>query len=236
MTTYYKATRPDGFSFNGIPPVSYTRKDGTPRTSVIRPAPYGGEPRLCGPGVLHVADTPTGTLLGGSWPCRLFEVEPVGEPLGREGHMFGFAGLRIVREVEAWRALGPQGREVAALIARAGVLTPAEAQQLAAAGIVAAWAAARAAARDGARAAARIAASRAAAWDAAWAAAARAAAWTTAARAAAARDAAWDAARALVTRDLIGQHGYTQDHYDTLTRPWRQVIGPIHPDDDRRRA
>ena len=43
---------------------------------------------------------------------------------------------------------------------------------------------------------------------------------------AAARDAAWDAARALVVRDLI-----TTDQYDTLTRTWREVIGPIHPDD-----
>ena len=46
----------------------------------------------------------------------------------------------------------------------------------------------------------------------------------------AARDAAWDAARgaagALVARDLIGT-----GHYDTLTTPWRTVIGPIHPDD-----
>lgn len=50
----------------------------------------------------------------------------------------------------------------------------------------------------------------------------------------AARDAAWDAARAaardaaigLVVHDLI-----STDHYNTLTRPWRTVIGPIHPDD-----
>ena len=47
----------------------------------------------------------------------------------------------------------------------------------------------------------------------------------------AARVAARDAARALVVRDLIGQHGLTQAHYDTLTLPWRTVIGPIHPDD-----
>ena len=68
-----------------------------------------------------------------------------------------------------------------------------------------------------------------AAWDAAWG-AARGAAWD------AARDAAWDAALgaavALVSRDLIGQHGFTQTHYDTLTGPWRKVIGPVHPDDE----
>ena len=43
--------------------------------------------------------------------------------------------------------------------------------------------------------------------------------------------AASDAALALVVRDLIGQHGFTQAHYDTFTLPWRTVIGPIHPDD-----
>ena len=46
----------------------------------------------------------------------------------------------------------------------------------------------------------------------------------------AALDDAWDAVRdaagALVVRDLIAT-----DHYDILTRPWREVIGPIHPDD-----
>jgi hypothetical protein len=39
------------------------------------------------------------------------------------------------------------------------------------------------------------------------------------------------ALRALVLRDLIGQYGYRQWHYDTHTRPWRNVIGPVHPDD-----
>jgi len=36
---------------------------------------------------------------------------------------------------------------------------------------------------------------------------------------------------ALCVRDLIGQHGFTQTHYDTLTRPWASTIGPVHPDD-----
>ena len=40
-------------------------------------------------------------------------------------------------------------------------------------------------------------------------------------------------ARALNARHLIGaQHGWTQEAYDTITRPWRSVIGPIHPDDE----
>ena len=47
----------------------------------------------------------------------------------------------------------------------------------------------------------------------------------------AARDAAGAAAGALVVRDLIGQHGFTQEHYDLLTAPWATVIGRVHPDD-----
>ena len=93
---------------------------------------------------------------------------------------------------------GPQWEAIVALVRRAAVITPDEANRLHAAED-AAWDAAR----DAARAAAR---------DAAWY---------------AAGDAAW----ALVVRDLIGQHGFTQEHYDTLTRPWATVIGPVHPDD-----
>jgi hypothetical protein len=132
----------------------------------------------------------------------------------------------VVEEVDPAIRFGPQGPHVVALIARARVLTTGEAERLAAASVaardaarVAAWAAAWVAARVAASVAARDAARVAA--GAAARAAARAAAW----------DAAWDAAWALVVRDLIGQHGLTQDHYDTLTRPWRTVIGPIHPDD-----
>jgi hypothetical protein len=74
-----------------------------------------------------------------------------------------------------------------------------------------------------------LAAARDAAWDAAGA-AAGAAAWD-AARAATIGAAAGAAARAAATRDLIDQYGFTQEHYDLLTRPWRTVVGPLHPDD-----
>jgi len=99
----------------------------------------------------------------------------------------------------------------------------------------AAWDAARDAARDAVWDAARDAvwsAAGSAVWDAARD-AARDAAWDAARDAAwgAARDAVWDAVWGAVTRDLIGQYGYTQDHYDTLTRPWREALGRLHPDD-----
>ena len=118
-------------------------------------------------------------------------------------------------EPPAHAVFGPQGVHVAALIDLAGRLTPDETSALAAALAAArdaAWGAAWDAVWDAAGDAARGAVLDAA-WDAAW-------------------DAVWDAAGALVVRDLI-----TTDHYDTLTRAWRTVIGPIHPEDpDIRRA
>ena len=107
---------------------------------------------------------------------------------------------------------GPQWQPIVVLVRRAAILTSAEAKALDAAR-TAALDAALDAARDAARAATRAATR--AAWDAARA---------------AARDAALDAARALVARDQVGDT-FTQAHYDTLTRPWATVIGPVHPDD-----
>ena len=135
------------------------------------------------------------------------------------------AGVEIT-DADLADTYGPQWEAIVALVRRAAVLTADEGRDLAAA-----WVAAGDAAREAAREAARDAAW-AAAWDAARVAAGNAA-WVAAGNAAwdAARFAAWDAARALVVRDLIGQHGFTQEHYDTLTGPWRKVIGPVHPDD-----
>ena len=121
---------------------------------------------------------------------------------------------------------GPQWEQVCALVLRAERLTPDEAERS-----DAAWGAAWDAASDAAWYAA-LGAARGAAWDAALD-----AAWEAASGAAwgATLDAAWDAAsgaaRALVVRDLISPNGFTQAHYDLLTRPWREVIGPVHPDD-----
>ena len=110
---------------------------------------------------------------------------------------------------------GPQTTQIEALLDRARNLTDKEAQELQAAWDADrnAWYSARAA-RGAAWAAARDAA-----WDAAEDAqyAAESAAW-------AARY-AWDAVLALVVRDLIGQNGFTQKHYDTLVAPWETVMG-----------
>lgn len=39
------------------------------------------------------------------------------------------------------------------------------------------------------------------------------------------------AVNALSLRDMLGQHGFTTDHYQVLIEPWSRAIGPVHPDD-----
>ena len=143
-----------------------------------------------------------------------------------------------ITETELAGVFGPQWEQICALVLRAARLTPDEAERLAAAWD-AAWDAAWVAAWDAAWAAWDAGDAGDAGWDAAWAAAGPAwdaawaawVAWDAGDAGDAARDAARDAAGALVVRDLIGQHDLTQEHYDRLTRPWREVIGSVHPDD-----
>ena len=227
--TYYKATRIDGTSFHDA-------KTAWAVGETVKIESRDRRKTLCGRGILHAADAPAETLVGGSWPCRLFEVE--GEPVEQEDHKFGFHELTVVRELPAWQALGPNGEAVAALIERAATITPEQAERLRAARN-AAWYAAVDAARRAAWNAA-VDAAWGAAWGAAWHAArsaARRAAWNAARDAArhaarhaawhaardaawyAAVDAAWDAALALVVRDLI-----TPEQFDVLYGPWASVM------------
>src|SRR5574343_402440 len=154
--TYFKVTRPDATSFY----------DKTTKWEVGATVSVPEDQRrsvLCWASLLHAADVPAETLVGGKWPCRLFKVEgtPVAGPTEDHPHKLGFHRLTVEEELPAWQALGPNGQEVAALIDRAGRLTADEARELYAARYAAryaAWDAARYAARDAARDAA---------WDAA---------------------------------------------------------------------
>jgi hypothetical protein len=120
---------------------------------------------------------------------------------------------------------GPQGEYVAALVERGGCLTRAEERRLDRAWSAQnpkAWNAAREAARsvtedDDVRRPAAYAA-----WVDAWR-ALDLGGWAEAGAA---------AAVALAVRDLVGYGDFTWADYDLLTGPWRQVIGPIHPDDE----
>jgi len=232
---FYKATRPDGTDFyTGTVDYAAALASGEPLPELP------GDVAFPGPGWYHLATVPT-ECVGMGWPCRLFEVQPVGSVHTDTDHphKIGTTSVRVLREVGAHLALGPQGEQVAALIGRCRSLTGDDLDRLYAA-LDAALVAARVAAWDAAWDAARIAV-RVAAQDTAWVAARDAARVSdrvaarvsdrVAARASA-RDAARDAALGLLCRDLIGQHpGWDQDAYDLLTGPWRDVIGPIHPDD-----
>jgi len=216
---YFKATRPDGTDF----------ATGTTRPVMGEWMPrIEGRIELCKRGY-HVSDAPAETLIGGSWPCRLFEVE-IAEDVPAEyidGHKRVVHTYRPIRELPAWQALGPNGESVAALIDRARTLTPEEAERVNAARVAAGTAAVNAA-WDSAGTAARVAAGTAAvnaAWYAAWYAAGT---WEAAVTAAwdAALGAAWDAARdavlALVVRDLI-----TPEQFETLYGPWASVMEEV---------
>ena len=140
-TTYYKAVRPDGTSFYD-PDFRWVPESGLIEGVVVtHPAPHDANPS----GWLSVATVPT-DCTGMGWPCRLLAVEPVEgnpvtAPLDDLPHKRAASAWRVVRELPATDALGPQGVEVAAIIERASRLTPDEVRRLSAA-----WTAARAAA------------------------------------------------------------------------------------------
>ncbi len=219
MNPYYKATRPDGRDFHSGT-VDYAAALAFGET--IR-HPAAARVRNDAGTYLSVSVEPA-DCTGFSWPCRLFRVELVGRAIKADDlpNKRCVSALRVVEELPAWQALGPNGEAVVAFIERCRTLTREQARKLAAA---------RAAARDAARAAARAAAwaaARAAAWAAAWDAAraaaldaaldaARAAAWAAAWDAArdAALDAARDAARAILVRDRIAP-----EQYAILVRPF----------------
>jgi hypothetical protein len=254
--TYYKATRPDGTDFHtGTVDYGSALLTGDP---LVHPT-AGSEDFARDDATFYfsVATVPT-DCTGMSWPCRLFEVEPIGETWQPDvrglPNKVACLSLRVVRELDAVDAFGPQGAQLRDLIGQAANVTKSQARELAAARVaarvaagVAAWVAAGVAARVAAWVAARDAAwvaagvaAGVAARDAAWVAAgvaagvaARDAAWDAAGVAAgvAAWDAAWDAARSLNVRDLISETGFTKAHYDLLTGPWASVMGKVHPND-----
>ncbi len=214
--TYYKATRPDGTDFySGTIDYAAALASGDVITHPVGDITQGAESYLS---VATVATDCTGM----HWPCRLFVVEPVGDvkhPASSDlPNKAACAAVRVVAELPAHEALGPQGEHIAALVTRCRALTLDELNRLSAARDAArdaAWDAARGAAWGAAWDAARDAA-----WDAAWD-AARDAAWD------AARGAAWGAALGLAARDLI-----TTEQYRLLVGPWASVCGWPHPNDE----
>ena len=254
-TTYYKAVRPDGTDFH-TGETRWAPPEGREAPWIVyHPSGLQEVPSTHPRDYLSAATAPT-ACSGMAWPCRLLQVRPVeGYPVATPDrkkfpNRVVATAWEVVAELDPRLALGPQADQLLALFDTAERLTGDNLRELAAAldaAGYAARAAARAAARDAARAAALDAsldAARNAARNATWNAARYAAG--NAARAAAydaARDVVWDvsgnvvydaawaaaydAAEALVVRDRL-----PQEHYDTLTRPWRTAVGALHPEDD----
>ncbi len=233
--TYFKAVRPDGTDFySGT--VQWAPESGDIPTEglvVAHPTSTAWEKdhstHLC-------ASAAPADCAGFDWPCRLLALEPVSEVHRHAGSKRSALSWRVVRELPAVEALGPQGAAVVALVDGLGRLDAAEIAARAAALVaaeLATWDAARAVTWAAARAA-TWAAARAAAREAAWYAArdaareaAREAARDAAREAArdAAREAARDAAAALVAWDLLDP-GYR----DILTAPIRSALPDLWAD------
>ena len=148
METYYKAVRPDGTDF-------YSGRVLWDRLGEIVEHPNPGSPgEHDARGYLSVSVSPT-DCTGMRWPCRLFVVEPVEDvpvweptpslPSKRASHAW-----RVVRELPAYEALGPNGAEVAAFLDLLPTLTRAQGGAARVAAGDAAWTAAGDAAWDAA--------------------------------------------------------------------------------------
>jgi len=181
MTTYYKAVRPDGMDFfsgqvRWLPPAG----EPLPEGGLIVRHPTATTPSFGDDAADYLSvSTEPANCTGMQWPCRLALVEAADAAVWTPNATAlpdkrAAVAWLVTAEVDAWQALGPQGREVAAIIDRARMLTTDELRQLDAARD-AAWGAAWDAARN-------------AAWGVPWC-----AAW----------DAARDAALATLVRDLI---------------------------------
>lgn len=124
MGIFYKAVQQNGRDFYSGR-VDYASLCGTGETLPVLPkviGHYGFDgPQCCTGDVYHASVAKADTLIGGSWPCRLFEVE--GEPVAEEGTKRGFYALKVVRELPAHEALGPNGVALLALFAEIESLT-----------------------------------------------------------------------------------------------------------------
>ena len=149
MTTYYKAVHPDGMDFfsgkvRWLPPAG----EPLPEGGLIVRHPTATTPSFGEAAAYYLSvSTEPANCTGMQWPCRLALVEAVDtavwtpDATALPDKRAAVAWL-VTAEVDAWQALGPQGREVAAIIDRARMLTADELRQ---------WDAARGAARVAAR-------------------------------------------------------------------------------------
>ena len=153
MTTYWKAVRPDGTDFfsgkvRWLPPAG----EPLPEGGLIVRHPTATTPNFGDDAAYYLSvSTEPANCTGTLWPCRLALVEAADAAVWTPNATAlpdkrAAVAWLVTAEVDAWQALGPQGREVAAIIDRARMLTTDELRQLGTArvaGRVAAWDATR---------------------------------------------------------------------------------------------
>ena len=139
MTTYYKAVRPDGTDFfsgkvRWLPPAG----EPLPEGGLIVRHPTAATPSFGDDAAYYLSvSTEPANCTGMQWPCRLARVEATDaavwtpDATALPDKRAAVAWL-VTAEVDAWQALGPQGREVAAIIDRVRMLTADELDRLAA--------------------------------------------------------------------------------------------------------
>ena len=113
--TYYKAIRPDGTDFHSGTVQWAPVQGGIPAEGLVVTHPTSTEWGNYHSTHLCASTSPTGCT-GFKWPCRLLEVEPVSEVHEHGGCKVSALSWRVLRELPAMQALGPQGAAVAALI------------------------------------------------------------------------------------------------------------------------
>ena len=88
---------------------------------------------VAGTGHILAADLEPEALFAGRWPVRLFLASSDEGNLGASGggeHVFAFWEMQVIAEVQAWRALCPNGLEAAEFVEAASKLSPAQAEAL----------------------------------------------------------------------------------------------------------
>ncbi|WP_230955100.1 hypothetical protein, partial [Propionibacterium freudenreichii] len=134
---FFKAVGPDGTDFH-TGTVPWLPPDGTPipEGGWLVEHPHPGDVGIWDAGFYLSVSTVETDCKGFRWPARLLLVEPVGDvwtphpekfPRKRAAHAW-----RVVEELPAWQLLGPQGREVAAIIEQAAHLASTQIEGLAA--------------------------------------------------------------------------------------------------------
>lgn len=218
MVTYYKAVRPNGTDF-------FSGK-------IDYAAALGGAVKH--PNALRKDEdasryisisVSSGDCTGFRWDAvegaRLFEVAPIGRAWAPHKDSMpnkrAAVGVTVLRELPSYLLFGPQGEAVVAIINAFGKLTSGQKSTLYSARD-AAWWSGWSVVSDGRAHRAGLGAARGALCD-------RLVGWYV-------DSAACCAALAVLLRHTIGQDGFTQAHYDALTKPWVKVTGQkAHPED-----